>query len=153
MVAVNGNTLATSVTHGHRFATALRALAHRVAIRRQEALHITQLARQLTRQQSKIDFRRPETLGSEHTQADSAIRSLARLIGRQHGSRLRRYLGRGRTLVGHQERHARGRPACMIPREDLEARVLSGLKDRMMAPLIVEEVMRAYRREVIQVSL
>ena len=34
-----------------------------------------------------------------------------------------------------------------IPREDLEARVLSGLKDRMMAPEIVEEAMRAYAEE------
>jgi len=34
-----------------------------------------------------------------------------------------------------------------IPREDLEARVLSGLKDRMMAPEIVEEAMRAYADE------
>ncbi|WP_266065334.1 recombinase family protein [Brucella intermedia] len=34
-----------------------------------------------------------------------------------------------------------------IPREDLEARVLSGLKDRMMAPEIVEEAMRAYAGE------
>ncbi|WAC47993.1 hypothetical protein OVA03_15035 [Asticcacaulis sp. SL142] len=31
-----------------------------------------------------------------------------------------------------------------IPREYLEARVLSGLKDRMMAPEIVEEAMRDY---------
>jgi len=31
-----------------------------------------------------------------------------------------------------------------IPREELESRVLSGLKDRMMAPEIVEEAMRAY---------
>ncbi|MBW9076320.1 recombinase family protein [Rhizobium pusense] len=34
-----------------------------------------------------------------------------------------------------------------IPREELEARVLSGLKDRMMAPEIVEEAMRAYAEE------
>ena len=34
-----------------------------------------------------------------------------------------------------------------IPREDLEARVLSGLKDQMMAPEIVEEAMRAYAEE------
>ena len=34
-----------------------------------------------------------------------------------------------------------------IPREDLEARVLYGLKDRMMAPEIVEEAMRAYAEE------
>ena len=34
-----------------------------------------------------------------------------------------------------------------IPREDLEARVLSGLKVRMMAPAIVEEAMRAYAEE------
>ena len=34
-----------------------------------------------------------------------------------------------------------------IPREDLEARVLSGLKDRMMAPESVEEAMRAYAEE------
>nr|WP_182591098.1 recombinase family protein [Agrobacterium sp. RC10-4-1] len=34
-----------------------------------------------------------------------------------------------------------------IPREDLEARVLSGLMDRMMAPEIVEEAMRAYAEE------
>ncbi len=34
-----------------------------------------------------------------------------------------------------------------IPREDLEARVLSGLKDRMMAPEIVKEAMRAYAEE------
>ncbi len=34
-----------------------------------------------------------------------------------------------------------------IPREGLEARVLSGLKDRMMAPEIVEEAMRAYAEE------
>ena len=34
-----------------------------------------------------------------------------------------------------------------IPREDLEARVLSGLKDRMMAAEIVEEAMRAYAEE------
>ncbi|MDH1271319.1 recombinase family protein, partial [Rhizobium pusense] len=34
-----------------------------------------------------------------------------------------------------------------IPREDLESRVLSGLKDRMMAPEIVEEAMRAYAEE------
>ena len=34
-----------------------------------------------------------------------------------------------------------------IPREELEARVLSGLKDRMMAPGIVEEAMRAYAEE------
>ncbi len=34
-----------------------------------------------------------------------------------------------------------------IPRECLEARVLSGLKDRMMAPEIVEEAMRAYAEE------
>ncbi len=34
-----------------------------------------------------------------------------------------------------------------ILREDLEARVLSGLKDRMMAPEIVEEAMRAYAEE------
>ncbi|PQZ47257.1 recombinase family protein [Ochrobactrum sp. MYb15] len=34
-----------------------------------------------------------------------------------------------------------------IPREDLEARVLSGLKHRMMAPEIVEEAMRAYAEE------
>ncbi|CUX07597.1 recombinase family protein [Agrobacterium tumefaciens] len=34
-----------------------------------------------------------------------------------------------------------------IPREDLEARVLSGLQDRMMAPEIVEEAMRAYAEE------
>ncbi|WP_299363788.1 recombinase family protein [uncultured Paracoccus sp.] len=34
-----------------------------------------------------------------------------------------------------------------IPRENLEARVLSGLKDRMMAPEIVEEAMRAYAEE------
>ncbi len=34
-----------------------------------------------------------------------------------------------------------------IPREYLEARVLSGLKDRMMAPEIVEEAMRAYAEE------
>ncbi|NPD16707.1 recombinase family protein [Xinfangfangia sp. D13-10-4-6] len=34
-----------------------------------------------------------------------------------------------------------------IRREELEARVLSGLKDRMMAPEIVEEAMRAYAEE------
>lgn len=34
-----------------------------------------------------------------------------------------------------------------IPREELEARVLCGLKDRMMAPEIVEEAMRAYAEE------
>ena len=34
-----------------------------------------------------------------------------------------------------------------IPREELESRVLSGLKDRMMAPEIVEEAMRAYAEE------
>ncbi|MCR8493478.1 recombinase family protein, partial [Brucella anthropi] len=34
-----------------------------------------------------------------------------------------------------------------IPREELEARVLSGLRDRMMAPEIVEEAMRAYAEE------
>ncbi|WP_452107008.1 recombinase family protein [Brucella pseudogrignonensis] len=34
-----------------------------------------------------------------------------------------------------------------IPREELEARVLSGLKDRMMAPEIVGEAMRAYAAE------
>lgn len=34
-----------------------------------------------------------------------------------------------------------------ISREELEARVLSGLKDRMMAPEIVEEAMRAYAEE------
>ena len=34
-----------------------------------------------------------------------------------------------------------------IPREELEARVLSGLKDRMMAREIVEEAMRAYAEE------
>ena len=34
-----------------------------------------------------------------------------------------------------------------IPREELEARALSGLKDRMMAPEIVEEAMRAYAEE------
>ena len=34
-----------------------------------------------------------------------------------------------------------------IPREELEARVLSGLKDRMMAPEIVEEAMRAFAEE------
>ncbi|WP_284777330.1 recombinase family protein [Agrobacterium sp. lyk4-40-TYG-31] len=34
-----------------------------------------------------------------------------------------------------------------IPREELEARVLSGLEDRMMAPEIVEEAMRAYAEE------
>ena len=34
-----------------------------------------------------------------------------------------------------------------ILREELEARVLSGLKDRMMAPEIVEEAMRAYAEE------
>ncbi len=34
-----------------------------------------------------------------------------------------------------------------IPREDLEARVLSGLKDHMMAPEIVEDAMRAYAEE------
>ncbi|MFD1199148.1 recombinase family protein [Brucella gallinifaecis] len=34
-----------------------------------------------------------------------------------------------------------------IPREELEARVLSGLKDRMMAPEIVEEAIRAYAEE------
>mgnify|MGYP001045757439 CR=1 FL=1 len=34
-----------------------------------------------------------------------------------------------------------------IARPDLEARVLAGLKDRMMAPEIVEEAMRAYAQE------
>lgn len=34
-----------------------------------------------------------------------------------------------------------------IPRADLEARVLAGLKDRMLAPEIVEEAMRAYAQE------
>ena len=34
-----------------------------------------------------------------------------------------------------------------IPREALEARVLAGLKDRMMSPEIVEEAMRAYAQE------
>jgi site-specific DNA recombinase len=34
-----------------------------------------------------------------------------------------------------------------IPREELEARVLSGLQDRMMAREIVEEAMRAYAEE------
>ncbi|WP_195706795.1 recombinase family protein, partial [Brucella sp. 10RB9213] len=34
-----------------------------------------------------------------------------------------------------------------IPREELEARVLAGLKDRMMEPEIVEEAMRAYAEE------
>ena len=34
-----------------------------------------------------------------------------------------------------------------IPREELEARVLAGLKDQMMAPEIVEEAMRAYAEE------
>ncbi|MDH7789035.1 site-specific DNA recombinase [Ochrobactrum sp. 19YEA23] len=35
-----------------------------------------------------------------------------------------------------------------IPREDLEARVLAGLKDRMMAPEVAAEAMRAYAREI-----
>ncbi|MAB14118.1 recombinase family protein [Parvibaculum sp.] len=34
-----------------------------------------------------------------------------------------------------------------IPREDLENRVLSGLKDRMMAPEVAAEAMRAYAEE------
>ena len=34
-----------------------------------------------------------------------------------------------------------------IPREQLEARVLSGLKDRMMAPEIIDEAMRGYAEE------
>lgn len=34
-----------------------------------------------------------------------------------------------------------------IPREELEARVLAGLKDRMMAPEIVEGAMRTYAQE------
>ncbi|WP_245332066.1 zinc ribbon domain-containing protein [Bradyrhizobium sp. NAS80.1] len=34
-----------------------------------------------------------------------------------------------------------------IPREELERRVLAGLKDRMMAPDVVAEAMRAYAEE------
>jgi site-specific DNA recombinase len=34
-----------------------------------------------------------------------------------------------------------------IPREELERRVLAGLKDRMMAPVVVSEAMRAYAEE------
>ncbi|WP_336814451.1 recombinase family protein [Bosea sp. MMO-172] len=34
-----------------------------------------------------------------------------------------------------------------IPRPDLEARVLAGLKDRMMSPEVVEEAMRVYAQE------
>ena len=34
-----------------------------------------------------------------------------------------------------------------IPREDLESRVLAGLKDRMMAPEVAAEAMRAYAEE------
>ncbi len=37
--------------------------------------------------------------------------------------------------------------ARTIPRADLEARVLAGLKDRLMAPDVVEEAMRAYALE------
>ena len=37
--------------------------------------------------------------------------------------------------------------ARTIPRADLEARVLAGLKDRLMAPEVVEEAMRAYALE------